>query len=167
MGALWNKIYKRSFLERNGLKIPDYIGDEDLLFLALVLQKSPTFAMLDKSVYRYYTRADNCSSQMKTFTYAVIRANQMVRLQYDEIISSLGYEAADVRAFYSFRYMFRKWCQMSSKAEQEEAFRLLQEFVELSDWKKTAGRFKSLVGARPDEFSCSTYEEFINLYHTH
>lgn len=161
MGILWNKLYLRSFLEEHQLRIPNYIGDEDLLFLALLLKCKPTFSMLEHSVYNYFHYDSNITALSKLANLQMVKDNVEARLQYDKIISDLGYEAADSRAFYSCRFVFRKWCNIPDEQERRAAFELIQQFVELSSWNKTVGRFKKLFGIRPDEFACMDYDTFL------
>lgn len=167
MGALWNKIYRREFLNSKGLRIPDYIGDEDLLFLAKVLACEPSYTMSFHRAYRYNRHAENGDALSKTYTVQMIDDNLHARLAYDRIVSRLKYESADSRAFYSFRFVFRKWCRMKDRADKETCFRLLQNFVDQSDWKNTAERFKRITGMKPDEFAFADYDEFLCRYHAY
>lgn len=160
MGVLWNKLYLRSFIENNKLRIPDYIGDEDILFLALLLQCNPSFSMQETSVYNYMHDINNTTSSSKLSNLKVIQDNIEVRLQYDNIIKNLGYETADSRAFYSYRYIFKKWCCVVDEQEREKSFLFLQKFVDQSTWNKTSARFKKLFGMRPDQFACIDYNTF-------
>ncbi len=160
MGALWNKLYRRKFLEERGVRIPDCIGDEDLLFLAFVVKEFPRYALLNCSIYTYYRYTENTCANSKIATKQMVENDSKVRLQYDEIISKLGFEQADARAFYSFRYLFKKWSAIGEDAEKRAAFPFLQSFVEQSAWDHTGKWFQEAMGVRPDEFAGMTYDEF-------
>ncbi len=167
MGALWNKLYRRGFLEQNLLQFRQELHyDEDLLFLAMILECLPQYAMLGKPVYLYRRVANKKDSLSKLTSLASIKSNIVARTEYIRIISALGYQSASELSFYSFRFMFRKWYGIVDEKERKEALRLIQNFVEQEcSWEKTCGRFKALLGMRPDEFSAVTYEEFIYLHH--
>lgn len=163
MGAMWNKLYRREFLVQNQLQFRQELHvDEDLLFLAQILGCHPQYALLEKSVYLYRRVADKSDSLSKLTSLDAIKSNIAARTEYIRIISALGYQSASDLSFYSFRYVFRKWCAIAGEEERREALRLIQDFVEQEcSWDKSCGRFMVLLGMRPDEFSGADYMEFL------
>ena len=52
MTAIWNKAWRRSFIEKNGLRFPDWEHSDDLGF-AEVAHKLAKFAFLNETLYYY------------------------------------------------------------------------------------------------------------------
>lgn len=56
--APWNKLYKRSFLDDNGLRfLTEYPIYEDIIFTSRMLQKAQRIVVNDKMYYTYYVRS--------------------------------------------------------------------------------------------------------------
>lgn len=168
MECLWNKLYRREFLENHQLMIPDVPYEKDLLFLSYILQCSPRYSVSWTNMYCYVVDDDDRRNlQTKQSGKRVIETTLQGRRQYIEIINDLGYQTAGDLSFYSFRYVFKKWLDVYEEIEKEQSFTIIQKFVEDMDWKGTSNRFYNLVGVTPDEFSQCTLRDFLFSYDHH
>ena len=64
-GALWNKVYRRDFIQKNGINCSHgkCVIMEDIFFLSELLTHNPIVAYIDVATYRYKIRNGSLSNQ--------------------------------------------------------------------------------------------------------
>lgn len=78
-GFLWNKIFRRSLIEKNRIRFDQklFVG-EDLLFVEQYLSESETVHITKKQLYNYYSADDSISHAMSRRNLTLLRALEEV-----------------------------------------------------------------------------------------
>lgn len=63
--SVWNKIFKRSFLDENGIFFPEGVKYEDMFFCYLAILYSKSYCYIDKYLYHYYLNPNGTIQRRK------------------------------------------------------------------------------------------------------
>ena len=91
-GYLWNKLYRRSFLQNHHLAFPDIrtVYMEDQLFNLCVFAQNPKSCLVNKAVYAYNAQG---ASTTRAAEPQIAEKNAVMLAAYSEYLQSLGSNA--------------------------------------------------------------------------
>ncbi len=106
-GFLWNKIFRKSLIERNGITFSRniFVG-EDLLFVEQYLAACENVHITNKKLYNYFTSPDSISHAMTAKNLTILRALEKIRGLSDEPDFVRTVTIRYVRQFLSFAALF-------------------------------------------------------------
>lgn len=106
-GFLWNKIFRKSLIDRGGMAFSKniFVG-EDLLFVEQYLAGCRTVRITDQKLYNYYTSGDSISSAMNEKTLTLLRALEKISGLSDRPSFVKAAAVRYVRQFLSFAAYF-------------------------------------------------------------
>lgn len=106
-GFLWNKIFRKSLIDRGGIAFSKniFVG-EDLLFVEQYLAGCRTVRITDQKLYNYYTSGDSISSAMNEKTLTLLRALEKISGLSDRPSFAKAAAVRYVRQFLSFAAYF-------------------------------------------------------------
>lgn len=106
-GFLWNKIFRKSLIDRGGLAFSKniFVG-EDLLFVEQYLAGCHTVRITDQKLYNYFTSGDSISSAMNEKTLTLLRALEKISGLSDRPSFAKAAAVRYVRQFLSFAAYF-------------------------------------------------------------
>lgn len=106
-GFLWNKIFRKSLIDRGGMAFSKniFVG-EDLLFVEQYLAGCRTVRITDQKLYNYYTSGDSISSAMNEKTLTLLRAIEKISGLSDRPSFVKAAAVRYVRQFLSFAAYF-------------------------------------------------------------
>ena len=160
--CVWNKLIRRSFLERNSITFPPLVMGEDVLFLAKIAKCQPCIARTRASVYDYWNHnASEQHSMTHRYSLAFFRLHLQCRNALLEEMRGTPQqrEAEDyVLGMLPFLRVFllRIW----QTAEREAAYGLFREHVHQLDWTGREVRAEALLGMPLEQFSALSAEDF-------
>lgn len=106
-GFLWNKIFRKSLLEQNGITFSKHIFvGEDLLFVEQYLACCRTVAVTDRKLYHYYCSEDSISHAMTNKNLTILRSLEKIRGLSDDPDFVKTVAVRYVRQFLSFAALF-------------------------------------------------------------
>ena len=106
-GFLWNKIFRKSLLEQNGITFSKHIFvGEDLLFVEQYLACCRTVAVTDRKLYHYYCSENSISHAMTGKNLTILRALEKIRGLSDDPDFVKTVAVRYVRQFLSFAALF-------------------------------------------------------------
>ena len=106
-GFLWNKIFRKSLLEQNGITFSRHIFvGEDLLFVEQYLACCRTVAVTDRKLYHYYCSENSISHAMTGKNLTILRALEKIRGLSDAPDFVKTVAVRYVRQFLSFAALF-------------------------------------------------------------
>ena len=106
-GFLWNKIFRKSLLEQNGITFSRHIFvGEDLLFVEQYLACCRTVAVTDRKLYHYYCSENSISHAMTGKNLTILRALEKIRGLSDDPDFVKTVAVRYVRQFLSFAALF-------------------------------------------------------------
>lgn len=171
---LWNKIYRRELIERNGIRYdPKLKYYEDFLFFHRVLLAKPVVAYTDKSIYIYtepITRAVGDSIR-----YANVSCAEGLDTAWRYIFSSEIDEEDEKLWFQTYRwnlswYYNYSWKMIQDPATRRTTFDILralvrwvEENVEFCSWRSEpyASEFKGLFLMDYPAFCLIGYADYL------
>ena len=106
-GFLWNKIFRKSLLEQNGITFSRHIFvGEDLLFVEQYLACCRTVAVTERKLYHYYCSENSISHAMTGKNLTILRALEKIRGLSDDPDFVKTVAVRYVRQFLSFAALF-------------------------------------------------------------
>lgn len=129
-GAIWNRMFRRAFLERYHLRFPAINHGEDTLFIAEIFANGAIVGTLKKIVYHYYVRLDSQNS-------LALHCSQTALEEYfyaeDAILKVAGDKIA-AKEFQRYRkekfyYLRERWWSIENILEKEACYRLICEMA--------------------------------------
>lgn len=162
---LWNKLFRRRFLEQWGIEFEDTAYGEDLLFCSRVARAEPKIAMELHSVYTYRGyQSVFAPSVTNQWTIERFRATvKMLDMYQTGFAETKWQEAADdwVRregARQLKEFLFHLW----EPSDRETAFAIFQSRARCFDWEGREDAFRGIYSMKIEDFfrvNCRTYME--------
>ena len=175
--TLWNKIYRRSQIEKKHLRFDEDIHlSEDLLFYMRFLQTDPKAAYTDASIYIYtdpFFHAD-CDNNEGKIRYASAKftrnlADVWKRVFAAEITSH--YELWYLAYWWNLQWYYDcSWKMIAEPDERQEAFNVIrnliiwvQEHVKACDWNRNGHmqKFVEIFGIDYQTFCMMPYKDYL------
>lgn len=142
VSCLWNKIIKRSFIIQNRLLFDESMRiGEDVVFLAELVMKRPSYAVTDKLVYRH---RQHPSSLVHTYTLDAFLRHLECRKRLLSICGSIR-EAKDY-VFIEFSGFLRDFLMNMNISDVQDAFPLYREHILKYDYYGSDELFERVVG---------------------
>ena len=156
--CVWTKLIRKDFVEQHLLQFKSVDLGEDVLFLADVVVKRPTFYVLSAPVY-YHWNHNNVQSPSLNHQYSLKRFHQHIycRAQLKYICGEMaGYDQVYHYIYHDMMgFLLNFLYRIIDTTERRQAFSELQKFVQGYDWSHEQEQFKCMMGV--------PYEEFIRL----
>ena len=116
--GVWNKIFRKSFLDKLGIMFEDRLPAEDAIFTTYCFIKSTNVYYLPKTVYDYRLRASNSISTSCSYEY-FMGINKAYRIIYNNFKNNNQLEY--YRYFYakSVNYMLFRFVDSESLVDEE------------------------------------------------
>jgi glycosyltransferase involved in cell wall biosynthesis len=149
--ALWNKIYRREFMNENNIRFPEYFIYEDMPFFYNVWFKAKRITQIRE--YLYYYRINRTGSTMSKIGNKVLDRPAMVSLTY-EMFKKLSYfkEIKTQTTAWIIDDLFHRFTLVEA-AYRKEFFFLMKKIFKNLD----------LEGVNEEELSkCYCYREYQN-----
>lgn len=173
--ALWNKLFRREFIQKYDISIPLGIDSfEDAIFCTAFLMQKPRISDTDRYVYVYRESRPNDSEKIqgshdRRYERVVhdFRALEWVSCQKFDSELDLWQELFFQMLNVIFGFI---WMPMSNAADKKKAYIALQETLQSIQENSIVGRidtpdkdnrFRAIFGVSYLEFNSLTYEQFI------
>lgn len=162
VSCLWTKLIRRGFITENGLSFDEdmKIG-EDVVFLARLYTKKPTYAVTDAIVYHHlhHERAET-ASLTHIYTLSAFREHLKCRERHLEICKD------DLRArdyiYENFtEYLDRFFMFIPDPVERETAFSEYKAFMRQYEWEEKGDLFLALRGISYSDFLAASADAYI------
>lgn len=179
--TLWNKIFKRSLIEKQHLRFSmELRHSEDFLLYLQILYQNPVVAYTDKSIYIYtepyhHEESDKTNTEIR---YASLRCVKDGIYVYKKIFVQPidHHEELWFIAFCSNLnwHLQCSWRLIQNPQERKDAFEVLQsallevqETTTACDWTKEdhMGRFVEIFGVDFYTFASMRYEDYMYLFY--
>ncbi|MBQ8309724.1 MAG: glycosyltransferase family 2 protein [Clostridia bacterium] len=158
--CLWTKLIRTSFIRENGLRFDEdmQIG-EDVVFLAHVATKNPSYAVIDDTVYWHcrYQGARYCSL---THIYTLDAYRQHIECR--RRLLSVCREIPECRDYVYLRFSWdaeRYLHLLTDENDLEEAFAIFRDYMSGYDFREKPLLFESMTGV--------PYEKFLGMDAVH
>ena len=165
-GVIWNKIYKKTFLDENGIKfkISNNHG-EDTLFLGKIAEAKGKVAFITDVVYHHIMHYSvECSNLSRQFTLKNLLEYLEVGIEIYTI--NFDYPRHNVYKCYIdyFRYMWVFWKQIPP-IDLKTGYEELKKYISIHDWSdgNERGTFNLIAEADPAEVMSFSFEEYVQL----
>ena len=162
--TLWTKLIRREFVVDNELTFDAEMSiGEDVVFLANLVLKNPTYAVTDIPVY-YHCHHETSVSRSLTHTYT-LSAFQM-HIKCRRAVASLCADIPGAKdyVYVNFTSFISSFITMiSPDTDRRIAFELYKEYLEEYDFSNNKPLFCALCGVPYDNFSSMTVDEFIEI----
>lgn len=149
--ALWNKIYRKDFMDKNKIRFPEYFIYEDMPFFYEVWFKAEKISLIRD--FGYFYRINRSGSTMSTMGRKVLDRVEMVALSY-EMFKALPYfsEIKTETASWIIDDLFHRYTLVESRYRKEFFFLMKKLFKNLD-----------LDGVDIEQLSkCYCYKEYLN-----
>jgi len=134
-GAVWNILFKKSFLDQNSIRFEPYNHGEDSLYLGRVYTCRPTVARIPNIVYRYMYREESGGQLSKQYNAVAVREY----VESGKILYSLPYPVEEEEIFRSYygtvRWIVQYMNNIPIYEERAEAFAQVKDFLGLMSWE--------------------------------
>lgn len=129
-GAIWNRLFRRSFIAHHQLRFHPINHGEDTLFMAEVFANDAVTGTLKNIVYHYYVRLESQSS-------LALHCNRIALEEYfyaEEVILKVAGNKVSDQEFQRYRkekfyYLRERWWSIENIAEKEACYRLMREMA--------------------------------------
>jgi glycosyltransferase involved in cell wall biosynthesis len=164
VSCLWTKLIRRSFVADNNLKFDtDMTIGEDVVFLANLVMKNPSFKVTDALVY-HHCHHNTSVSRSLTHVYT-LRAFEM-HIECRRRVLTICESLAEIKDYIYLRFS-SFICSfiplMTSDDEKREAFELYKKYLLGYDFSKNKKLFRFLVGVPYDNFENMTLNEYLEI----
>lgn len=164
VSCLWTKLIKRTFVVDNELRFdPAMSLGEDVVFLANLVMKNPSYAVTDSLVY-YHCHHDRTVSRSLTHVYTLPAF--MLHMKCRREVLSICASLPEVRdyIYINFTPFITDFLPlMQSSEERCVAFREYRNYLLEYDFSKKRKLFRALVGVSFDLFEKITVDEYIEI----
>lgn len=181
--ALWNKIYKKKFLDENGLVFDSSMRyQEDILFHCQMLQCSPNIDYTDENVYIYTepVGVEDTDPEVVGARYACSKCvKDGMKLQQKVFGQPLTENLMLWQRMFCHMFAWNfecSWKKIVDAKESEEAFYEMQKTLiciaqnnkNVLDWSENwmANEFIRITTVRFPVFCLMNYEQFMFIYTT-
>lgn len=104
-GAIWSKVIKKSFIEKNKIKFPSNITyGEDNAFSVSLLVNNPKVCVISDFLYHYYQRENSITKKISPKILELEKVNRFCEQQLKD--SSLLDEVKDEFDYFLYRHNF-------------------------------------------------------------
>ncbi len=86
----WNKTFRRSFWERNGLSFPEGVRYEDQVAMTTAYLQARRFDVVQRPVYTWRRRADSTSITQQRSEVADLRDRLTTKQMTSDVVAALG-----------------------------------------------------------------------------
>ena len=137
MGSVWNGLYKKSFIESNGLKFREDLkhGNEDLIFNYEALAKRPSIAFSCKVLYTHYYRISH-STSTKFYEDQIYSRIKAVRLEQAIVSEIPKREDKNLITFEEIRECFRLISLCDNMNKKKEFTKYIESQMDMSFLEK-------------------------------
>jgi glycosyltransferase involved in cell wall biosynthesis len=164
--AVWERIYRRVFLENHAIRFRAFLVGEDVVFNTLVYRMHPKVGNCKVSVYRYWTHNHGFGHSISNQpTAAYFR--ERLRCYSELILLLKDTDGDDAMRYVSSRqlpYLRWKFLQIFDGTEAEPAFAELKTFLGRLDWKLAPpDTFEKVFGLPWERFQLLTALQYRDL----
>jgi|GEM_PF-6563095 len=143
--SVWNRIYRRDFLENNQIRFPNITQGEDLLFLSDLFLKSPKTTVVKDIIYQWQRHE---SDQTKTLTHSG-SYNGFIELMgsWELFLKKMYPEYPDEVAKFgrdSCPYLLSRMDNIKDIKLRKKAFEALKTITNMMEWDKHPVRYHKL-----------------------
>lgn len=179
--TFWNKLFRRSFLQTNNIRIPENLRyHEDYLFFHSLMRKHPKVSFTDRSVYIYTEPCLRKQSDEKesTIRYANARCIADIAYAYENSFQEpIDYQVKELWfKSYSDNISFTMnccWRWIQDPNERREAFNILKmAFIRIQeagviDWYENMhmARFTEIMGVDYPTFCSMQFENYMYIFY--
>ncbi len=161
--CVWNKLFRRSFLESHQLRFPELIMGEDVLFLAKVLKSNPrvTHIMMPVYFYWHHTMAD-VPSMTHRYSLEFFKLHLLCRQSLLAEMKNTEFQhRCEEYVYWSMIFFLRDFLlQIWDGEERKAAFHIFREHVLTFDWSDQEKRFECIFGMGIARFRTCTPETY-------
>ena len=100
----WNKIYKKSFLDKVKFKLPVGIIYEDYAYIPTLIKHNPSIGYLDMELY-YYVQSDSSTTRNDCYKEKYENLFEATELLYNSFVSESYKEEIEYLIYYHFLYL--------------------------------------------------------------
>jgi glycosyltransferase involved in cell wall biosynthesis len=147
--SVWNRLYRRNFLENNKIRFPNKTQGEDILFLSDIFLKSPKIIVIKDIVYQWQRHE---SDKTKTLTHSdsykgFIELISSWNLFLDKMLLDYPSEVAKYGRD-SCLYLLNRMDNIKDTELHIKAFEYMKTIIDKMEWDKCPVRFYKLFGTK-------------------
>lgn len=164
VGCLWTKLFRCDFVKQNALVFDTTMKiGEDVVFLANVVAKNPTYAITDSLVY-YHWHHDTFGYRSLTHIYTLDAFKRHIECRERLIGICASVVGAKEYVYIHFSAFLTDFlAHMSPGIEREEAFLIFKKHILEYDFSKNTQLFFAICGVPLDVFYDITAENYFEL----
>ena len=131
--ALYGKIFRRAFIEKNRITFPDSYQGEDRVFLGKVVVAKPDFIWLDEISYDYL-RHESDAAQTLTHSYSYSHFAQRMDCwkEFCRICEPVFPKETELHILHGMPFVYRMWCRLPQETKGS-GLKAVKEMLTLSD----------------------------------
>ena len=162
VSCLWTKLIRRRFVTANELAFDEdmKIG-EDVVFLARLYTKSPTYAVTDSVVY-YHMHHERATTASLTHIYTLSAFREHLKCRERHLAICEAYPHARDYIYENFtEYLDRFFTFIPDPVERETAFSEYKAFMQQYPWEQKGELFRALRGISYEDFLAASADAYI------
>ncbi len=159
--CLWTKMMRLSTLQKYALCFDETMTiGEDVVFLANLATKQPTYAVIDTPVYCHYNRMSEAAPSLNhSYKLDAYRKHVECRERLLEICKEIP-ECRDY-VYLEFSWdLLERLCMMEHSCEREDAFELFRDFMRGYTFERVPKLFKAKTGVPYEDFLTMSADAF-------
>lgn len=162
VSCLWTKLIRRSFVAENSLSFDtDMRIGEDVVFLAELVTKNPSFAVTDECVYYHLHHASANPSLTHIYDVEAFKVHIECRYRLLEICREIP-ECRDFVYRYFSYFLVDMLPKILAPEEREEAFSLFKKYMLEYDFSKERNLLRAIVGVPYETFVSASADEYFD-----
>jgi glycosyltransferase involved in cell wall biosynthesis len=143
--SIWNRLYRKDFLERNAIRFPNKFQGEDMLFLSDVFLAKPKVVYTNETVYQWQRHE---TDKKKTLTHSV-QLESFLELTdcWEEFFEKMvaGHkEDVQENARAACPYLLNRISNIEDYNARQKAFNRLKPLIKKMNWEEYPLRFVKL-----------------------
>ena len=157
-GAVWNRLFRRSFLEEYCICFEKYSHGEDSLFIAQVFQYAVNLSAVDQPVYNYHTDKEG------TLAHSYSLDALCEYLEVENRIAAMKLLTDPEWTKYclgKLQHLRNYWWHIADLSEKERGFQELKEYVSKINWACSDRPFEIFFGIPFREFTEMDFGEYM------
>lgn len=158
-GAVWNRLFRRTFLLKYSIRFRPYRYGEDTLFLMQTLRYASVLTDTDQVVYRYMVYEEGTLAR----TYSFNGLKDYIAVEKETAALDWQIPEQILREYQIGRagYLRSYWWNITDLPEKEAGFHLLKEYICTISWDTGGAEFEDQFCVSFDEFQRFSFGEYL------
>lgn len=164
-GVIWNKLYRKSFLEKNNLCFKPYSYGEDTLFLGECYICDPRISFCTDCMYLHYHRSKNFSVKQLTKFYTADALGEYLSVGMKLYKMPFVCEENDfVKEYLRYlKHVYTFWWNIPDREDMQSTFSNIREFTRIISWNDDycQNEFRDIFGIDYQLFQKINFDSYL------